>query len=180
VWIANDDQRRRGLRMVISRVERIAPEAVDPRIKNFHWIDLTRGIFEAHDNGAEVAVLIDRHGNITEGAGFNVFVVERGHLATPVAGVFEGMTRRSVFDLCEEIGVPCVAEAIAAPRLAAADELFATSTAGGIMPVTLLDGRPVGSGAPGPITRRIHDLYWSKKEAGWLSTPVDYGDGSVA
>ena len=82
-------------------------------------------------------------------------------------------------DLAFGLGLACVAEEIAATRLAAADELFVTSTAGGIMPVTLLDGRPVGGGTPGPITQRIHDLYWSKKEAGWLSTPVDYGEGAA-
>jgi branched-chain amino acid aminotransferase len=51
------------------------------------------------------------------------------------------------------------------------------NAAGGIMPVTVLDRRPVGKGTPGPLTRRLHDLYWSKKEAGWLATPVDYGRG---
>lgn len=176
VWIANDDQRRRGLRMVISRVQRIAPEAVDPRIKNFHWLDLTRGIFDAHDQDAEVAVLVDREGNVTEGAGFNVFAVEGGKLSTPESGMFEGMTRLSVIDLCRELGLACAVEPVSAKRLGGADEIFITSTAGGIMPVTVLDGRKVGEGAPDPLTRRLHDLYWSKKEAGWLATPVDYGE----
>ena len=177
VWIANDEQRRRGLRMVISSVQRIAPEAVDPRIKNFHWIDLTRGIFDAFDQNAEVGVLIDARGDITEGAGFNVFAVEGGKLMTPESGMFEGMTRRTVLDLCRDMGVACAVEPVSAARLAGADEIFITSTAGGIMPITVLDGRPVGQGTPGALTRRIHDLYWSKKEAGWLATPVDYGQG---
>lgn len=177
VWIANDDQRRRGLRMVVSSVQRIAPEAVDPRIKNFHWLDLTRGIFDAHDQNAEIGVLVDGRGNITEGAGFNVFMVEGGTLVTPQSGVFEGMTRRTVIELCRELGLPCATGDVAASRLARADEIFITSTAGGIMPVTNVDGQAVGKGAPGPLTRRLHDLYWSKKEAGWLATPVDYGRG---
>lgn len=174
VWIANDEQRRRGLRMLISRVERIPPESVDPRIKNFHWIDLTRGIFDAYDHDAEVAILVDRHGNVTEGAGINVFAVEGGRLATPERGMFEGMTRRTVFDLAPELGLACVAEPISAERLARADEIFLTSTAGGIMPVTVLDGKKIGDGVPGPVSRLIHDTYWAKKEAGWLSTPVVY------
>ena len=175
VWIANDDQRKRGLRMVISSVERIPPESVDPRIKNFHWIDLTRGIFDAYDHNAEIGILVDRWGNITEGAGFNVFIVEAGKLSTPASGVFEGMTRRTVFDLCREVGLACETGSIDAARLVHADEIFITSTAGGIMPVTVLDGCPIGNGALGPMTQRIHDLYWSKKESGWLATPVDYG-----
>jgi branched-chain amino acid aminotransferase len=174
VWIANSEQLKRGLRMIVSRIERIPPESVDPRIKNFHWIDLTRGIFEAHDRGGEIAVLIDRDGNITEGAGFNVFLVESDRLSTPKAGIFEGMTRRSVFDICAEIDLRCIATKISKARLASADEIFVTSTAGGIMPVTSIDGNVVGKGEPGKITQRIHDLYWSKKESGWLSTPVNY------
>jgi branched-chain amino acid aminotransferase len=175
VWIANEEQRRRGLRLLVSRIERIPPESVDPRVKNFHWIDLTRGIFEALDQQADVATLVDRDGNLTEGAGFNIFLAEKGRLATPIVGVFEGMTRRTVFDLCAEIGQLCTAELVLASRLADAEEVFISSTAGGIMPVTIVNGVAVGDGKPGPITRRLHDLYWSKQEAGWLGTPVDYG-----
>ena len=53
-------------------------------------------------------------------------------------------------------------------------EIFITSTAGGVMPVTRITGRPVGDGSPGPLTQRLNKLYWSKKEAGWLGTPIDY------
>lgn len=180
VWIANEDQRRRGLSLVISGTERIPPSSVDPRVKNFHWLDLTKGIFEAYDQGAEIAVLPDGHGNVTEGAGFNLFLVENGRLATPIAGVFEGMTRRTVFELCAEMALDCRAEPIPIERIATADEVFITSTAGGIMPVTQVARGPIGNGTPGPITRRIHDLYWSKKEAGWLATPIDYGPLSNA
>ncbi len=174
VWIANEEQRRDGLKMVISSVQRIQPEAVDPRIKNFHWLDLTGGIFEAYDRDAVVAVLIDRDGNITEGAGFNVFAVRDGVLATPDRGVFEGMTRRTVIELAGEAGIACEIRPVSADELRGADEIFITSTAGGIMPVTELDGRIYGNGRPGSITNRIHDLYWGRKEDGWLCTTVDY------
>lgn len=174
VWIANEEQRRDGLKMVISSVQRIQPEAVDPRIKNFHWLDLTGGIFEAYDRDAVVAVLIDRDGNITEGAGFNVFAVRDGVLATPDRGVFEGMTRRTVIELAREAGIACEIRPVSADELRGADEIFITSTAGGIMPVTELDGRIYGNGRPGSITSRIHDLYWGRKEDGWLCTTVDY------
>lgn len=174
VWIANEEQRRDGLKMVISSVQRIQPEAVDPRIKNFHWLDLTGGIFEAYDRDAVVAVLIDREGNITEGAGFNVFAVRDGVLATPDRGVFEGMTRRTVIELAREAGIACEIRPVSADELRGADEIFITSTAGGIMPVTELDGRIYGNGRPGSITNRIHDLYWGRKEDGWLCTTVDY------
>ena len=94
IWVADEEQRRRGLRMVISSVRRIPPEAVDPTLKNFHWGDLIRGLFEAYEHGGETVVLVDEHENITEGPGFNVFVVRDGRVATPARGVLEGITRR--------------------------------------------------------------------------------------
>lgn len=179
VWIANEEQRRDGLKMVISSVERIPPEAVDPRLKNFHWLDLTMGIFEAYDRDATVAVLVDRHGNVTEGAGFNVFAVRDGVLATPDRGVFEGMTRRTVLELAAELGIACEVRPVGTDELRAADEIFITSTAGGVMPVTVLDGRIYGNGKPGAVTARLHDLYWQRQEAGWLGTPVDYAGAAA-
>jgi branched-chain amino acid aminotransferase len=176
VWIANDEQRENGMAMITSSVQRIPPTAVDPRLKNFHWLDLTMGIFEAYDRDAIVAVLHDGQGNITEGAGFNVFTVKNGVLATPESGVFEGMTRRTVIELCEQLQLRCEVRPVAAGELVQADEIFLTSTAGGIMPITTLDGSPVAGGKPGPITKRIHDLYWQRQEEGWLATPVPYED----
>lgn len=174
VWIANEEQRRAGLKMVVSAVQRIPPSSVDPRIKNFHWLDLTMGIFEAYDRGASVAVLTDGADNITEGAGFNVFIVRDGAVATPDRGVFEGMTRRTIIELCRELGIGCELRPVAADELARADEIFLTSTAGGVMLVAELDGRAVGNGKPGPVATRLSHIYWSRKEAGWLCTPVTY------
>lgn len=176
VWIANDEQRENGMHLITSSVQRIPPAAVDPRVKNFHWIDLTMGVFEAYDRDAIVAVLHDGQGNITEGAGFNVFTVKNGVLATPESGVFEGMTRRTVIELCEQLQLRCEVRPVAAKELAQADEIFLTSTAGGIMPITTLDGKPVADGKRGPVTKRLHDLYWQRQEEGWLATPVPYED----
>lgn len=173
VWIADEEQLRRGLKLSVSSIERISTEAVDTRVKNFHWLDLTRGLLEAYDQACEVAVHVDRHGNLTEGAGFNIFLVKDGELSTPKSNVFEGMTRRTVIELCEELGIPCSLRALSPCHLRGADEIFVTSTAGGVMPVSEVDGRPVGKGMR-PITTKIHDLYWSRQEAGEHVTPVDY------
>lgn len=175
VWIATEEQRARGMHLIISSVLRIPPEAVDPTFKNFHRGDLTRGLFEAYDRGGDTTVLMDGAGNITEGPGFNVFTVSGGRLATPSAGVLEGITRKTVMELCEMCGLPAEMRLVGAEELRAADEIFLSSTAGGIVAVTTVDGEPVGDGKMGPITRQLHDLYWSKKEAGWHGTPVSYG-----
>ena len=176
VWIASEEQRARGLHLHISSIQRIPRASVDPTVKNFHWIDLTRGLFEAYDSGAEVEVLVDGEGNVTEGPGFNLFVASGGRLATPAAGVLDGMTRRTVFDLCRDINLGVDAENIPVERVRRGDEVFITSTAGGIMPVTKIDGVPLGNGKPGPLTKQLHDLYWSRKAAGWLGTAIDYDE----
>lgn len=172
VWIANAAQRAAGLSMIVAETQRIPPEAVDPRIKNFHWLDLTRGIFEAADAGADVAILPDRDGNVTEGAGFNVFARFGRTLVTPDRGVFEGITRLSMIELAPELQLTVAERALPADELRRADEVFITSTAGGVMPVTRVDGALVGGGTPGPVTRALHDLYWQRHAEGWHATPV--------
>jgi branched-chain amino acid aminotransferase len=173
IWIATEEQRVRGLHLIISSVQRIPPESVDPTIKNFHWGDLVRGLFEAYERGGETAVLVDAHNNVTEGPGFNIFVVRQGRIHTPARGVLEGITRRTVMELCQECGIPLEVGPVAVAAVRTADEVFISSTAGGIIPVTCVDGKSLGDGTPGPITRRLHDLYWDKKEAGWHGTPVE-------
>ena len=163
-WIADEAQRARGLRLAISRIPRIPPESVDPTVKNYHWLDIVQGLFEAYDRGAENALLVDFDGNVTEGAGFNVFAVRDGRVATPGRGVLEGITRRTVLDLCAELAIPAETRALPAAELRAADEVFISSTAGGVMPVTEIDGAPVGDGRPGPVTGRLTALYWDKHE----------------
>jgi branched-chain amino acid aminotransferase len=174
IWVASEEQRERGLHLIISQVRRIPPESVDPTAKNFHWGDLMRGLFEAYDRGGETVVLGDGAGNVTEGPGFNIFAVKDGRLTTPARGVLEGITRLSAIELCAEEGLPLEQGPLPAQAVREADEVFLTSTAGGILPVTRVDGANLGDGRPGPITRRLHGLYWSRQEAGWHATPVRY------
>ncbi|MBS0521853.1 MAG: aminotransferase class IV [Proteobacteria bacterium] len=174
VWIADEQQRREGLRMVLSHTQRIPPESLDQRIKNFHWLDLTMGIFEAYDRDATVAILPAADGTVTEGPGFNIFVVRNGVLATPARGMFEGITRRTVIEIAADLQVRCDVRPVHASEVADADEIFVSSTAGGIMPVTVYEGRPVRDGKPGPLTTRLHDLYWQRHEDDAFCTPVKY------
>lgn len=171
-WILRPEDRERGLHVAISHVRRIPPESVDPTVKNYHWLDLVAGLFDAYDRGAENVLLTDLDGNLTEGPGFNVFAVTGGRVATPGRGVLEGITRRTAIELCAEIGVPVEVGVLGVDALRSAEEAFVTSTAGGIMPLTRIDGRPVGDGRPGAITRRLIDLYWAKHEDPAWTTPV--------
>ena len=175
-WIASPESQRRGLDLVVSPICRIPPETVDPTIKHYHWLDFEMSLFDAYDRGADTCVLPDRDGNLTEGPGFNIFLVKAGRLLTPEDGVLDGMTRRTVFELCAETNLEHGVARLPAAMLREADEVFLSSTAGGIMPVTKIEGSALGDGSPGPVTTRLRELYWQKREAGWYGEPVDYGD----
>lgn len=172
--VANKEQLERGLHVAISDTVRIPPKSVDPTIKNYHWLDLVKGLFDAYEAGAETALILDTNGNIAEGPGFNVFMVKDGSLRTPEFGVLPGITRRTVFDLCAEIGISVVAANVTPADLKGADEVFITSTAGGIMPVTRVDGAPVAKGQVGAVTRGLMDLYWQKHDDPAWSMAIVY------
>jgi branched-chain amino acid aminotransferase len=174
VWIASPEKQERGLHATISGVQRIAPGSVDPTAKNYHWLDLTMGLYEAYERGGETAILMDREGNVVEGPGFNVFVVEKGGVFTPDSGVLEGITRRTVMELASVLGIRLGRRAIPASEMRRAEEVFVTSTAGGIMPVTKVDGKAVGGGKPGPVTARLREAYWELHRDPRYATPVRY------
>ncbi len=174
VWIADPQKQERGLRAVIGGVQRIGPGSVDPTVKNYHWLDLEVGLYEAYDRGGETVILVDREENVVEGPGFNVFGVKDGRIATPSRGVLEGITRRTVIELAAEYGIPLEQRAVPAGEVRRAEEVFVTSTAGGIMPVTEVDGERVGDGAPGPTTLRLREVYWELHTDPKYTTPVRY------
>lgn len=174
-WVMNEEQRRRGINIVIAETRRIPVESVDPTVKNYHWLDLVAGMFESYDRGGESVVLTDLAGNITEGPGFNIFAVKGGRAATADRGVLQGITRQTAIELCEELQTPVDTGTVTADALRGADEIFITSTAGGVMPVTRIDGEAIGNGKPGPVTGRLTELYWAKHDDPAWVTPVDYG-----
>lgn len=173
-WVIPPEIQARGAHAIVAATPRIPPESVDPTIKNFHWGDLTRALFEASDRGADTAILQDGKGFVTEGPGFNVFAVIGGTLVSPDRGALEGITRMSVFELCDELKIPRHIGRLSVAELREADEIFTSTTAGGVMPVSRLDGRILGNDRPGPISMKLRELYWKKHEQGWHATPIAY------
>lgn len=171
-WVANEEQRARGLKVHLSERPRIPPSSVDPTVKNYHWLDLVAGLFEAYDAGRENVIMSDGTGNITEGPGFNIFALKDGKAVTPDTGVLEGITRKTAMELLGELGVPLSVTTVSADALRAADEIFITSTAGGIMPIAEIGGQMIGAETPGPVTKEITALYWAKHQDPAWSTPV--------
>ncbi|MGB1010947.1 MAG: aminotransferase class IV [Thiolinea sp.] len=169
VWISKPQE---SLDLIVSQYQRISPQSVDPSVKNYHWLDLVMGQFEAFDRGAQTAVVVDEKGNLKEGPGFNIFAVTDNVIITPADGVLEGITRKTVIELAECLGYQVVKGDLSPQLSYDADEVFASSTAGGIMPVTRIDGGLIGLGVVGPVTQQLQDAYWALHRDPLYSTPV--------
>ena len=162
----------RGVRLWIASTPRVADAAVDPTVKNYQWNDLTSGVFEANDNGFDTAVLCDSDGFLTEGPGFNVFVVREGEVVTSDHGCLHGITRQSVLELCQEMGVASSICPVPRTWIEEADEVFITSTAGGVIPITRVGQRILGNDRPGPVSTAISEGYWRMHSDDQYRTPV--------
>lgn len=179
VWIMTPDILPIGGSAIVARtVRRISPGSIDPSIKNLQWGDLTRGIFEAQDRGAKYPLLTDGDTNLTEGPGFNIILIKDGTLFTPDRGVLHGITRTCVMEIAQAMSLKVRTEQVAVEQAYDCDEMLLSTTAGGIMPITTLDGQPVGNGQVGPITTMICAEYWAMHYDPALSFPVEYNDSA--
>lgn len=175
VWIVQPTQQLQGIKLIVANDTRRTPTtSLDPTVKNFQWGDLMQGLFEAYDRDAYTAVLLDADDNVTEGPGFNVFALCEGVLLTPASGVLQGITRATVIELTARRGVEVRVGGFTAEQLRAADEVFLTSTAGGVMPVGQVDDTKIGAGTPGKFTLSLREDYWLAHEDGQWTTPINY------
>ncbi len=175
VWAMPPEIQRVGGTAIVTRtVRRVPPGAIDPKVKNLQWGDFIRGLFEARDRGAALPILPDGDGNLTEGGGYNLFIVKDGVLYTPERGVLEGITRRTVLDIAAARSLSVRIEHVPVDLAYKADEIFLCTTAGGIMPIAMLDAKPVGDGQVGPITRAIWESYWALHDDPAYSFAVPY------
>ncbi|MHC4957373.1 MAG: aminotransferase class IV [Planctomycetota bacterium] len=137
------------------------PRALDPRAKTGNYLNNMLGLIEARRTGADDAVFLNADENLTEATTANLWIVEQDRLVTPPLGegLLAGITRDWVFATLPDAGIPVAEGILDRARFAAADEVFLTGTVKGIMPVRSVDGRPVGAGRAGPVTRRAAELY---------------------
>jgi branched-chain amino acid aminotransferase len=172
VFILNPEQIRAGGRAMIASTRALPAQCLDPKIKSLSRLHFDLAMLQGKAAGMDVARMLDLGGYVTEGPGFNVFVVKGGVLFSPPEGILMGITRQTVFELAAEHQIPAREASLTAYDLYAADEVFLTSTAGGIMPLVEIDGHPIGDGKPGPVGQRIHGLYWALRESGRDGTPI--------
>jgi branched-chain amino acid aminotransferase len=160
-----------GLALITASVRRPAPDCLDPKIHHNNLLPSILAKIEANVAGADDAVMLDPRGFIAETNATHIFMVIRGTLATPTtASCPEGITRAAVLELAADAGLRGQAGDYTLPQLYNAEEAFVTGTMGGLAPVDADDGRLIGDGQPGPVTKRLTDLYADLTAA--TGTPV--------
>ena len=153
---------------------RIPENSVNPRVKNYHWGDFTQGIFEAKDKNYETVILLDYDGNVTEGPGFNVFAVKDKVLITPDRGVLAGVSRKTVLEMANYLGINTSVRSLSVEELLDADEVFLSSSGGGVIPIIRVNETIFGNGASGPISVRLNETYWKWTTLEKYRDQIDY------
>jgi branched-chain amino acid aminotransferase len=160
-----------GITLITASVRRPAPDCLDPKIHHNNLLPSILAKIEANVAGADDAVMLDHRGFIAETNATHIFMVTGGTLATPTtASCPEGITRAAVLELAKEAGLRGQEGDYTLPQLYNAEEAFVTGTMGGLAPVVRVDGRIIGDGTPGSVTKRLTDLFADLTAA--TGTPV--------
>jgi branched-chain amino acid aminotransferase len=149
-----------GITLITASVRRPAPDCLDPKIHHNNLLPSILAKIEANVAGADDAVMLDPRGFIAETNATHIFWAAGGTLATPTTvSCPEGITRAAVLELAAADGIACQPGDYTLPQLYTATEAFVTGTMGGLVPVLRVDGRTIGDGTPGPLTKRLTALY---------------------
>lgn len=150
-----------GLELVTVATRRTPGWALDPRIKSLNYLNNILAKIEAQQAGVVEAVMLNAEGYVAECTADNIFIVRQGRLATPgvAAGALQGVTRDSVLEIAEDLGLAPTEDFLTRYDLYTADECFMTGTAAEIVPVGRIDGREIGAGTPGPLTAQIRQAF---------------------
>ena len=151
----------KGVTLITSSLRRIPLDSLDPRIKSLNYMNNILAKIEAKRAGAHEAVLLNHQGMIAECSADNLFLVTNGVVRTPdlIHGALPGITRACVLELAAEIGIPSEQCALAMHDVYNADEAFVTGTGAEIVAAVSADGRTIGNGKPGPVTRRLVEAF---------------------
>jgi branched-chain amino acid aminotransferase len=150
-----------GMAVITASVIRNHPNAISPRVKSLNYLNNILARLEAADAGVSEAIMLNHEGNVAECSADNIFIVRHGTVLTPTItdGILEGITRDVIIDLCKRLGIPCVEKTLQRHDLYIADECFLTGSAAEVAPITKIDGRIIGPGTPGPITKKLQEAF---------------------
>ncbi len=163
-----------GLSITTVATRRNLSEALDPKIKSLNYLNSILAKIEANNHGSLEAIMMNNQGYVTECTGDNIFIVKNGKLITPAlfTGVLDGITRSTVIDVSDKLGIPFQEDVLTRYDLYTADECFLTGTAAEVIPVVRIDAREINGGKPGEITKRITKEF--RKLTTKLGTKVEY------
>lgn len=154
-----------GVSVVVSKTRRNSPRALDPAIKSGNFLNNIFAFKDAKDAGAMEAFLCNAEGYLAEGTISNLFVAKNEMVWTPHAyGILDGITRGVIFEEAARAGIPIGETNIPPEALFSADEVFFTGSIKGVVPVGRVNGRAIGGGKRGPLTRRLQQLYLARVE----------------
>jgi len=154
------DLYEKGLTAVTVGVRRNSFDALPPNIKSLNYLNNILAKIEANAKGGDEAIFLDRNGYVSEGSGDNIFVVKNGAISTPpTINNLRGITREAVIEIINKLGIPFRETNIGLYDLYTADEVFVTGTAAEIAPIVVIDGRKIGDGKPGEITRKLMEEF---------------------
>ncbi|MFG1954832.1 aminotransferase class IV [Micromonospora sp. NPDC048830] len=160
VSLVGADAEAAGVRLKTSAIRRLPPGSVDAKVKSLNYLNSILAKIEAIESGCDDALLLDDQGEVAEATAYNVFVVDGGSLRTPwTASALQGVTQHAVGLIAQEKNIPLRRDRLTLTDIYAADEVFLSSTAGGVIPVGSVDGRVPLSGAFGPVTWEIKAGY---------------------
>lgn len=157
----------RGMSVITSSYIRNHPNASPARVKSLNYLNNVLAKIEANDAGVPEAIMLNHLGNVAECTADNIFVVRDGAVSTPSKDqcVLEGITRSVLIDLCRQQGVPIAECVVQRHDVYVADEIFVTGTGAEVMPITKVDGRTIGTGVAGPITKRLIEAFHARVRA---------------
>jgi branched-chain amino acid aminotransferase len=157
-----EEQLQKGIRIRVSSFTRHHVNITMCRAKaNGNYMNSMMALQEAMADGYDEALLLDTQGFVMEGSGENIFLVKNGKLHTPdLTSALDGITRKTIMLLADELGIPVVERRITRDEVYIADEAFFTGTAAEVTPIREVDGRTIGNGGRGPVTEKLQKLYF--------------------
>jgi branched-chain amino acid aminotransferase len=157
-----EEGKARGVRAKVSSWRRISGDSLIPHAKaSGQYLNSVLAKIESIKGGYQEAILLDARGFVCEGSGENIYAVRDGTVITPpqTAGILDGINRRSILQIAADLEIPVVERDVARAELTLADEVFLSGTAAELVPVSEIDDHRIGSGEPGPITRRLQQVF---------------------
>jgi branched-chain amino acid aminotransferase len=163
-----------GISTVITWVRRNSVDSATHEMKSLNYLNSILGKIEANNTGADEALCLDKTGYVCEGVGENIFIVRDGKLLTPTlsSGALDGITRTLIIRLAKKLGIEVIERNLTPNELFTADEAFFTGTAAEVAPIREVNGRVIGAGKSGPVTKRIMMAFKKARQDPAEGTPI--------